>query len=57
MSGPSAAPLRRAASRAAVTTTRTMYGKKRGSFSLFMGARRQFEEMPNKKVKSGEHIY
>ena len=27
--------------------------KKRGSFSLFMGARRQFEEMPNKKVKSG----
>ena len=32
----------------------TIYGKKRGSFSLFMGARRQFEEMPNKKVKSGE---
>ena len=32
----------------------TIYCKKRGSFSLFMGARRQFEEMPNKKVKSGE---
>ena len=30
-------------------------GRKKGfSFSLFMGARRQFEEMPNKKVKSGE---
>ena len=29
-------------------------GKKGFSFSLFMGARRQFEEMPNKKVKSGE---